>query len=357
MSDPVRQALEAFNGGRADEAEGLLRARLADSPGDAAAHQLAAAIALRGGRAGDAARAAAASLAIRPRHAQTLTLAGDIAAVREGAGAAAVWFGRAVEADPEWPEPMFKLCLALLSAGDAAAAADPLAAALRRFPRAAAGWASVGQALAAAKDWEASGAAYRRAAGVSGLAAHWLGAGRALHALGRWGDALDAQRRALAADPGAPDPLLPMALTLRALGRPLEARAALERRSAMTPGDARADFLLGLVCEDLRDGPAAVAAYRRSVAHGPGNAESQLNLGLALQQAGDFDAALAAYRDAVRLRPDTFGRVAQALASKPHGRLWLRLRGLRDALGAGAPPPDAKALAIDAGPAEQGLRG
>jgi len=49
-----------------------------------------------------------------------------------------------------------------------------------------------------------------------------------------------------------------------------------------------------------------------------------------LQEDGQLDAAMRAYGRAYRLREDTFGRIAHALATPNVGRVWLDL----DALGA-----------------------
>jgi len=322
MSEALKRALAALNEGRLEDAEALARDMAAAAPGDAGAHQLAAVVALRRGRLEEAERSTNLSLAIRPRHAPTLTLAGEIAERKSGPAAAAAWFRRAIEADPQRLEPWFKLCLAQLAAGDARAEAT-LAEALLRFPEAAQGWVEVGGALAGAGQWEAASVAYRRAAAGSGAAATAA--------------------------------LVPLAKSLRALGRNGEARAALERRAATAPASSEALFLLALTCEDLRDTRAAIDAYRACAQLAPRNAQTRLNLALALQQSGDLGAALEGYRDAVRLDPAMLGRAAQALTSKPHGRLWLSPRALRADLG--APAPDTKSLAVDAWAAEQGLGG
>ena len=47
---------------------------------------------------------------------------------------------------------------------------------------------------------------------------------------------------------------------------------------------------------------------------------------------GDIDGAMAAYGTAYRLKPSTFGAIAMALTSSPHGRLWLDTEALRRAL-------------------------
>jgi hypothetical protein len=42
-----------------------------------------------------------------------------------------------------------------------------------------------------------------------------------------------------------------------------------------------------------------------------------------------------AYAEAYRLRPQTFGTIAMALTSAPHGRLWLDEAALRSSLAQG----------------------
>jgi tetratricopeptide (TPR) repeat protein len=92
-------------------------------------------------------------------------------------------------------------------------------------------------------------------------------------------------------------------------------------------------FDLGLVRQDLRDHAGAVIAYRKAIELKPDYAEAALNLGVVLQDSGDLDGAMRAYAQAYRLRPQTFGTIAMALTSAPHGRLWLDEAALRHALG------------------------
>ena len=64
----------------------------------------------------------------------------------------------------------------------------------------------------------------------------------------------------------------------------------------------------------------------------PERVEAEVNLGIALQDDGEIDEAMRAYGRAFRLREDTFGRIAHALATPNVGRLWLDLDALRAAL-------------------------
>jgi tetratricopeptide (TPR) repeat protein len=91
-------------------------------------------------------------------------------------------------------------------------------------------------------------------------------------------------------------------------------------------------FDLGLVRQDLRDADGAASAYRKAIELKSDHAEAALNLGTVLQESGDLDGAMRAYAEAYRLRPQTFGTIAMALTSAPHGRLWLDEADLRRSL-------------------------
>jgi tetratricopeptide (TPR) repeat protein len=104
-----------------------------------------------------------------------------------------------------------------------------------------------------------------------------------------------------------------------------DAASAAALLARATAGDAPASvwFDLGLARQDLCEYAAAATAYREAIELKPDYAEATLNLGIVLQEAGDLDAAMGAYRDAYRLRRESFGRIAMALTSASHGRLWL----------------------------------
>jgi tetratricopeptide (TPR) repeat protein len=109
---------------------------------------------------------------------------------------------------------------------------------------------------------------------------------------------------------------------------------ALLERAVSTDAHAPASvwFDLGLARQDLSDRSGAAAAYRKACDIKPDHAEAALNLGVVLQELGDLDGAMAAYARAYRLLPSSFGTIAMALTSAPHGRLWLDEAALRRSL-------------------------
>jgi tetratricopeptide (TPR) repeat protein len=113
-----------------------------------------------------------------------------------------------------------------------------------------------------------------------------------------------------------------------------ETELAAKLLEAASQNDAPASvwFDLGLARQDLRDYAGAAAAYRKAVELKADHAEAIFNLGVVLQESGRLDEAMRAYAQAYRLRPDSFGKIAMALTSAPHGGLWLDEASLRRAL-------------------------
>jgi tetratricopeptide (TPR) repeat protein len=103
-------------------------------------------------------------------------------------------------------------------------------------------------------------------------------------------------------------------------------------RAAQADAPASVWFDLGLARQDLRDYAGAASAYRKVIEINGDHAEATFNLGVVLQETGELDEAMRAYALAYRLKPDSFGRIAMALTSGSHGRLWLDEAALRRVL-------------------------
>jgi tetratricopeptide (TPR) repeat protein len=109
----------------------------------------------------------------------------------------------------------------------------------------------------------------------------------------------------------------------------------LDRAAAQKDAPASVWFDLGLARQDLRDYAGSATAYCKAVELRADHAEASFNLGVVLQEQGLVDEAMRAYAQAYRLRPESFGRIAMALTSAPHGGLWLDKESLRRALEGG----------------------
>lgn len=208
--------------------------------------------------------------------------------------------------EPDAPEPAFLLCCLLLARHDPAA--NALLGTLAAFNDFAPGWEELGDALRQRQPAAAQVAFGRAAAAYAALEVCTPSAALA-YQLGR---------------------------ALRQIGQLPAARDAMQRATARDPSASHAWFNLGLICQDLSDCPGATRAFRAALAARPGFHEAAFNLGVAYQESGDLDAALDAYALAWRLRPDAFGRIAQALISPSVGRLWLHPSALRRDLAARA---------------------
>lgn len=140
-----------------------------------------------------------------------------------------------------------------------------------------------------------------------------------------------AWRAVLKSAPGSNEAKARLGRLLWEAGEFAEAARLLEEAAA-SEAPATLWFDLALVRQDLKDRTGAIAAYRRALERRPDLAEAAVNLGILLQDGADMDAAWAAYCSAYRAKPSTFGMIATALTSAPHGRLWLDREALRRAL-------------------------
>ena len=334
-------ALVALRTGELDAADATCARLLQQAPDDPAVHQLAAAIALQRDDAALAARWAASSLERRPDHAPTLTIAGRAARRGGDPRQALALFRRAAALAPTRAEALFLCCITLLELGDGAAS-TVLQQLLQRFPDDPHGWQMLGAALDAARQPEAALIAFSRAAAAAPSAELHRRRGTILQSLQRHAEAASAFKAALdlaaasASSANRNDRVraaLQLGLCLRQAGDADGADAVLQDLVRQDPSVAEAWFALGLVAQDRGRHAAAAAAYRQALAVRPQLAEAAVNLGICLQNCGDLPGAKEAYRSALQIRSDTFGRIAQALASAPSGEVWLDLPALRRSLG------------------------
>lgn len=195
----------------------------------------------------------------------------------------------------------FALCSSLLRAGHPGAK-PVLDRCLDQFAKDAAGWQMLGDTLVDLRQPEAALACFERS------------------------------RRAAA----TADAAIRVGTALQALGRSAAARAAFADAAVIDPASVRARFLEGVAAQDAGDLAGAARAYERALALDPTLGAAALNLGTVRQEAGDLAGARRAYGLAVRLRPDGFGRAAQALTMARVGELWLDLGALRRTLADGS---------------------
>jgi tetratricopeptide (TPR) repeat protein len=330
-SDPdLSTALSALREGDLDAAEAIARRLFENAPDDPAVHQLAAVIALQRGEIQRAERSAAASLARRPDHVPTLVIAGRAARAAEDLAGAAAFFRRAAILAPNRADAAFLACVTLLELGDPEAG-TLLPRLLDQFPDDPEGWRLLGATLERADQSEAALLAFTRAAHTAPSVALHLRRGVLLESLGRTVDAIGAYRAAAEMGPDQPDAWLKLGLCLRRIGAD-DAASALERAITLAPDSSDAWFAVALVRQDKRDFGSAAEAYCRALEIRPKFAEAAVNLGICHQEDGDMAAAKMAYQLALGLQPDTFGRIAQALAAAPIGEVWLDIAALRGSL-------------------------
>ncbi|ESY87535.1 hypothetical protein X739_06020 [Mesorhizobium sp. LNHC220B00] len=189
-----------------------------------------------------------------------------------------------------------------------------------------------GRLARAARDFDEALSHLSRAAALAPDAAVLVERARTLDEAGDRMRALEAWRQVTLADPLSAEAAARLGRMLFEDGMPADAAPLLERA---VNGDAPASawFDLALVRQDLHDHVGAAAAYRQALEIRPDDAEAAVNLGVALQETGDVDAAMEAYRSAYEQRATTFGIIAMALTSAPHGKLWIDRETLKGLLG------------------------
>jgi predicted Zn-dependent protease len=110
------------------------------------------------------------------------------------------------------------------------------------------------------------------------------------------------------------------------------ARRHIDRCLTARPGHEPSLMVLSLVAQDQRDLATAEAALLQVLTRQPAHVAAAVNLGIVHLEQGRLADAMARFGQAFRQRPETFGRIANALSSSATGALWLDREVLREAL-------------------------
>jgi tetratricopeptide (TPR) repeat protein len=133
----------------------------------------------------------------------------------------------------------------------------------------------------------------------------WLQAGLALEEQERFAEAVEAYRRALAAEPRLPEAHFNLANALRALDRLEVAREHLLLALDQDPDLAAAWYNLADVQEELGEIEPAIDSLRQALRIDPLYADARYNLALFCEEAGRADEARGHWRAYLKLDPDS----------------------------------------------------
>lgn len=134
-------------------------------------------------------------------------------------------------------------------------------------------------------------------------AGEWLARARTFRLEGRFGEAVDACRRALDLEPADGRAWSELAHALRWQGQPYEALQAANRAIETAPGLASAWFNLGAALEGRQQLERAEEAYRKALGIDPDYPEAWSNLGGVLGEQGKRAEEIDAYRRALGIEP------------------------------------------------------
>lgn len=257
------------------------------------------------GRAGDCAKLCEAILAKRAKEPGALHLLGA-ARLRLGDGDAAVRALRlAVRYDPRNPEIHKNLGAALRAAGNTPAAVESLRQAIAIHPNAAAAHYNLGNALAELGRHEEAVAAYRRAASlVPGDAAVHNNLGHALEALGRRDEAIAAWRHSLLAEPAQRDAHLNFGRAMLANGDAEAALSHFDAALATCPDDPETRSERGVALYRLGRAEEAIDVLRLTADRHPNHVGARVNLGSVLCLEGRAAEGASEYEAALAIKPD-----------------------------------------------------
>jgi tetratricopeptide (TPR) repeat protein len=135
-------------------------------------------------------------------------------------------------------------------------------------------------------------------------AEEWFELGMALDASDdTLGDAVEAYRQAIKADPEWVEAHINIGTTLYHLGRLQESFEAFRTAVRMNPDNSLAHFNLGCICDRLGDTDTAIEEFRAAVARVPNMAEAHLNLAIAYEKTGREGDALRHFSFYLRYEP------------------------------------------------------
>ena len=140
--------------------------------------------------------------------------------------------------------------------------------------------------------------------------------GNAYRDTGRNEQALQEYHKAVELDPRHQDAWYNLGIVCHSLGKSEQAIAAYDRALSINPGDAEALHNKAIVLHDQQKSAAAIAGFQAAIRVMPEYAAAHHHLANALDQAGRHDEAISAYRAAVRMEPGTlrfWAGLAQAM--------------------------------------------
>ena len=148
----------------------------------------------------------------------------------------------------------------------------------------------------------------RATKGLPGNPDGWALLGRAYHATGRNGDAVDAYRKAVELAPQNLNYRTTYGLILGQAGQHEAGLAELQKVTS-SPGykDAAAWTNLGWIYRSLNKPQESVAAYQKALELDPREEQAALGLGWAYSSMKDYDRAIAAYNKAIQIDPKDAG--------------------------------------------------
>lgn len=121
---------------------------------------------------------------------------------------------------------------------------------------------------------------------------------------GKWDEALQAYRQALAIDPRYGDAYIGMGDAYMSAGKYKEGFAAYEQAVSVAPSNPDAHYSLGAAYNDMAMYGDAFKPFVQAIRLDPGFAEAHYGIGYAYLRLDNFRDALVYLRQAVRLRPD-----------------------------------------------------